>query len=75
MVYVETQMIDANYNINFSDKRSHEDLEAELREQYPGLRLLKDYYDFVTNEWNYDIYFDREKDLAWFLLKLKSKAL
>ena len=68
-------MIDANYNINFSDKRSHEDLEAELREQYPGLRLLKDYYDFVTNEWNYDIYFDREKDLAWFLLKLKSKAL
>ena len=75
MVYVETPMIDANYNINFSDKRSHEDLEAELREQYPGLRLLKDYYDFVTNEWNYDIYFDREKDLAWFLLKLKSKAL
>ena len=64
-------MINANYNIAFSDTRSHEELEAWLREQYPGIRLLKDYYNNESRAWNYDIYFDREKDLAWFLLKLK----
>lgn len=71
MVYVETQMINTNYTITFSDERSHEELEAWLREQYPGLRLIKDYYHDTSRSWNYDIYFDREKDLAWFLLKLK----
>ena len=76
MVYFEIfKMIDANYNINFPETRSHEELEAQLRKRYPGIRLLKDHYNNFSREWNYDIYFDHEKDLAWFLLKLKSKTL
>ena len=64
-------MIKTNFNLNFSDECSHEDLEARLQEKYPGLRLVKDYYDDVSCKWNYDIYFEQEKDYAWFMLNMK----
>jgi hypothetical protein len=71
LVYDEAGMIKTNFNLNLPAERDHGETEARLREKYPGLRLVKDYYDDISRIWNYDIYFEQEKDYAWFMLNMK----
>jgi len=46
-----------------------EETETMLQTRYPGLRLIRESKDVVTNQWVYRVWFENEKDYTWFNLK------
>ena len=68
MVSAEVVMIETPYKFRFPVEVDIKETEAGLQETYPGVRLARGHYDFVTNEWLYTMCFDQEKDYTWFTL-------
>ena len=64
-------MIKTRYKCRYPAEVDVKEREESLQELWPGLRLERGVWDFVTNEWLYTIWFEQEKDYTWFMLKLK----
>jgi hypothetical protein len=47
------------------------EIEKNMQQLYPGLRLIQESRDISTNLWECRLCFEQKKDYTWFMLKYR----